>query len=163
MNWIAFVILSYVTVALQSALTPMLRYGSSEPNFGLITLVFIALNAGRQSALMGCFMLGAMQDLATRQPVGLFAFSYGLAALAVIWAARSVYREHPLTHFSCALLGGFVTTVVLYLHARFHRPETAATSFSGVIYTAILAPFIIGALDQFKQLFGFKKAHGHGH
>jgi len=101
-----------------------------------------------------------MQDLATCQPFGLFAFSYGLAALAVIWAARSVYREHPLTHFSCACCG-FVTTVVLYLHARFHTAETAAATFSGVIYTAILAPFIVGALDQFKQVFTFKKSHGH--
>jgi rod shape-determining protein MreD len=157
MNWIAFFILSYVTVALQSALTPVLRYGSSEPNLGLIALVFIALNAERDSALLGCFILGAMQDLATRQPFGLFAFSYGLAAMTVIWAARSVYREHPLTHFSCALLAGFVTTTVIDLHARFHRADTAAATFSGVIYTAILAPFVIGLLQSFKELFGFKR------
>jgi len=161
MNWLAFFILSYVTVALQSSITPILRYGSSEPNLGIIAVVFIALNAERHAALLGCFILGAMQDLATRQPFGLFAFSYGLAALAVIWAARSVYREHPLTHFSCALLAGFVTTTVIYLHVRFHRNESPASTFSGVIYTAILAPFVIGALQQFKQLFSFKKSASH--
>ena len=42
MNWIAFFILSYVCVALQSGLTPLLRYGASEPNLCLLAVVFIA-------------------------------------------------------------------------------------------------------------------------
>jgi len=127
MNWIAFVILSYVTVALQSALTPMLRYGSSsriwDDHAGII-----ALYADRQSALLGCFILGAMQDLATCQRLGCLRLAMDCGTGRYL-GARSVYREHPLTHFSCALLAGFVTTVVLYLHARFHTAETRLRRF----------------------------------
>lgn len=154
----AFFILSYVTVALQSGLTPFLRVGSSEPSLALLAMVFITINAQRQAALLGAFILGAMLDLATRQPFGLFALSYGLAALAVVWAARSVHRDHPLTHFFCALLAGAITAMTLLAHARMrHESLTASAAFAGVLYTALLAPFLIGPLQKAKRLFSFQK------
>ncbi|HUB27160.1 MAG TPA: rod shape-determining protein MreD, partial [Tepidisphaeraceae bacterium] len=95
MNWIAFFILSYVTLGLQTGLGAFVRVGSvAEPNLGLIALAFLCINGQRKDALLGAFVLGAMQDLATQQPFGLFAFSYGISALAVTSAAHSIYREH---------------------------------------------------------------------
>jgi rod shape-determining protein MreD len=158
MNWIAFFVLSYAAVALQSGLTPFLRYGAAEPNLVILALVFIAINAERHAALLGCYILGAMHDLATRQPFGLFAFSYGLAAWAVISAARSVYREHPLTHFSCALVAGAITAAVLLVHEHLRRDGvTAVGTFAGAIYTAMLAPVVIGPLMMTRDVFGFKR------
>jgi rod shape-determining protein MreD len=158
MNWLAFSILAYCAVALQSGLTPFVRVGSAEPNFGLVVVVFIAIHARRQAVLLGAFVLGAMQDLATRQPFGLFAFSYGVAALAVLSAAKSVHRDHPLSHFFCALLAGGVTAMILIVHGRVRGDgEAVASVLAAVLYTALLAPLVIGMLRHTRRLFAFTR------
>ena len=83
MRWLSYFILGYLAVALQIGLAPYLAYRGAVPNFVLLAAIFIAVNAPREAALLGCFMLGAMQDLVTQQPPGLFAFSYGLVSLLV--------------------------------------------------------------------------------
>jgi rod shape-determining protein MreD len=160
MNWIAFFILAYVTLGFQTGLSAFVRVGSvAEPNLGLLALVFVCINAQRQDALLGAFVLGAMQDLATQAPFGLFAFSYGLAALAVTSAAHAVYRDHPVTHFCCTLLAGGITALVVMLHGRIHGGSPGAWSlFTGALYSAILAPFVIGMLQRMKRVFAFKHA-----
>jgi rod shape-determining protein MreD len=156
MNWLAFSILAYCAVALQSGLTPFLKIASAEPNFGLVAVVFIAVYAQRQAVLLGAFVLGAMQDLATRQPFGLFAFSYGMAALAVLSAAKSVHRDHPLSHFFCALLAGLVTAMILTIHGHLHGDGvTAMSALAAALYTALLAPLAIGILRLGRPLFAF--------
>jgi rod shape-determining protein MreD len=162
MNWLAFFILAYLAVGLQSGLASYMRWGAptssgAEPNFGLIAVVFVSLNAERQAALLGGFILGAMQDLATNQPVGLFAFCFGLAALFIVSIAGAVYRGHPLTHFVCALSAGSLTSIILHLNAHFrHAGVPTAATFGSAVHTALLAPFLIGALDRIKKLFLFK-------
>jgi rod shape-determining protein MreD len=160
MSWIAFAILAYSAIGLQTGLGAFIHIGLSEPNFGLLAVVFICINAPRHPALLASFALGAIQDLATQQPFGLFAFSYGLAALAITSVAQMVYREHPLTHFSCTLLAAGLTGLVLLLHARTHHlPISISTTFAGALYTATLALFLIGGLQRTKRLFAFQKQH----
>jgi hypothetical protein len=98
MNWLAFFILAYLAVGLQAGLSSFMRWGSpasagAEPNFGLVAVVFVSLNAERQAALLGGFVIGSRQDLATQQPFGLFAFCFGLAALGIVSIATS--GDHP--------------------------------------------------------------------
>jgi rod shape-determining protein MreD len=158
MSWPAFFVLSYVAVAMQSGLTPFLRLGADAPNFGLVALVFIAINAQRQAVLLAAFILGAMQDLATSQPFGLFAFSYGLAAVVLLGTARSVHRDHPLTHFFCVLLAGVVTAAVIIMHGIVHGERVGGiATFGAALYTAVLAPFLLGGLKQVRGLFAFTR------
>src|SRR5947209_11369077 len=105
MRWLAYFIFAYVVLALQIGLAPYLAYQGAAPNFVLLAVVFIAINAPRDAALLGSFSLGVLQDLLTQQTPGLFALSYGLLALAAVGMQHVVYREHPLTHFSVALAG----------------------------------------------------------
>jgi rod shape-determining protein MreD len=129
----------------------------AEPNFGLIAVVFVSLNAERQAALLAGFILGAMQDLATNQPVGLFAFCFGLSALAIVSIAGAVYRGHPLTHFVCALSAGSLTSIILHLNAHLrHAGIPTAATFGSAVYTALLAPLLVGGLHRIKGLFLFK-------
>jgi rod shape-determining protein MreD len=164
MRWIAFFILAYGVLGIQTGINSFVRIQSpggffAEPNFGLLAVVFIGLFAPSKEALLGCFTLGAMQDLATQQPLGFFAFSYGLTALILIGASQAVYREHPLTHVSCALLGGCVTAaIVLARHLVRHSPWTPMPLFGGAIYTAMLAPFVVGGLGKIRKLFAFQPA-----
>src|SRR5690554_3436804 len=106
MRWLTYFILAYVALGVQIGTSGFLRYQGAGPNFVLLAAIFIAINAPRDSALLGCFVLGAMQDLVTQQSLGLYAFSYGLVAMFVVSTQNLVYRAHPLTHFSLALVGG---------------------------------------------------------
>lgn len=171
MRWLAYFILAYVAIALQIGLAPYVRYKNAAPNLVLLAAVFIALNAPRDAALLGCFCLGVLQDLVTQQQPGLFALSYGLVGMIVFGAHQVVYKEHPLTHFSLALVGGLVTAVVLLAHGWIHPPSpraaaggaalpairiSPATEFTRVAYTAALAPIILGLLNRAKKVFAFQ-------
>lgn len=172
MRWIAYFILAYVAIALQIGLAPYVRYNNAAPNLVLLAAVFIALNAPRDAALLGCFCLGVLQDLVTQQQPGLFALSYGLMGMIVFGAHQVVYKEHALTHFSLALVGGLVTTVVLLAHGWIHPPSpptaiaggpalpairlSPATEFTRVAYTAVLAPVVLALLNRAKKVFSFQ-------
>ena len=173
MRWLAYLILAYVAVGLQIGLGPYLRYRGAQPNLVLLAAVFVALNAPRDAALLGCFCLGLLQDLVTQQPPGLFALSYGLTGMVAVSVNQVVYREHALTHFLVALLGGLLTMAVLLVHGWVHpaaprarapdgatalpaiRPS-AAVEFTRAVYTAALAPVVLGLLQRSKKVFAFQ-------
>ena len=177
MRWLTYFILAYVAVGVQVGLRGYFDIKGAEPNLVLLVVIFVAVNAAKEAALLGAFMLGLMQDLLTIQPMGVWAVCYGLVAMFVISTHEVVYREHPLTHFSLALMGGILCAVVLVVHgwiypliwgsgmsASPHNPEMVVPHrasitglFAGVIYTAILAPFILGALQRMKKAFAFRR------
>ena len=169
MRWITYFILAYITLGLQVGAGSYLAYQGAAPNLVLIAVIFIAMNAPKDAALLGAFSLGVMQDLLSAQPPGLFAFSYGLVAMFVVSTHNVVYREHPLTHATLAFIGGLMTAAVLLLHAWI-RPSgqrldelslgalriSPAVEFTRVVYTMALAPVILGVLQRLKRAFGFQ-------
>ena len=173
MRWFAYFILAYFAIALQVGLSPYIQYKNAAPNLVLLAAVFIALNAPRDAALLGCFCLGVLQDLVTQQQPGLYALSYGVMGMVVFSAHQVVYREHPLTHFSLALVGGVITAAVLLLHGWVHPPSpkvpagggspalqairlSPATEITRAAYTAVLAPLVLGALQRVTKVFSFQ-------
>jgi rod shape-determining protein MreD len=170
MRWLSYILLAYIAVGLQIGLAPYVAYRGAAPNLVLLAVVFIAVNAPRDAALLGCFLLGFLQDLVTQQQPGLFAFSYGLVAMLVVSTQQVVYKDHPLTHFSLAMAAGFVTAVIIILHDRLRPPvlkpvdgktlralrPSATIELTRVLYTAILAPFVLGVLRKLKGMFGFQ-------
>src|SRR5215218_7478444 len=103
MRGLGFTILAYVALALQIGLGPFIEWQGARPNLVLLAAVFIGMNAKREPALLACFLLGLVQDLLTGQTLGVYAFSYGLAALLITGSAQVVYRDHPLAHVTMAL------------------------------------------------------------
>jgi rod shape-determining protein MreD len=181
MRWLAYFILAYVALGLQAGLGQYVSYRGATPNFVLIAVVFIAVNAPRDAALLGCFGMGLMHDLLTHQPPGLFALAYGLVGLMAAGSQQVVYRDHPLTHFAVALAGGIVVAVVVLLNGwvqppgpaetvwvdgagtvpatqaalRAVRPSPAA-EFTRAVYTSVLAPAVLWALTRMKRGFAFQ-------
>src|ERR1041384_2202503 len=113
MRWLPYFILAYVALGLQAGISAEVAVWSARPNLVLIAAIFIALHAPRETALLGCFVMGLLQDLLSIQPLGLFALSYGLVGMFVISTQEIVYREHPLTHVSLALMSSLMTGAVL--------------------------------------------------
>lgn len=181
MRWLTYFILAYVALGVQVGLGDYVSYQGAAPNLVLLAAIFIAINAPRDAALLGCFAMGVMQDLLTQQPPGLYAFAYGLVGLMVAGTNQVVYREHPLTQFSMALGGGLVVAIVLLI-LGWIQPAGAretiwiggagptqttqvsveavrtspATEFTRAIYTAVLAPFVLGLLQRMKKAFSFQ-------
>lgn len=181
MRWLTYFILAYAVLGVQMGLGQYVSYMGATPNLVLIAVIFIAINAPRDAALLGSFVMGLMHDLLTHQPPGLFAFAYGLVGLMVAGSQQVVYREHPLTHFSMALAGGVVVAVVVLLNGWVQPPGAAATVWVGgagpvpatqvtlgavrpspateltrALYTAVLAPIVLWVLMRIRRGFAFQ-------
>jgi rod shape-determining protein MreD len=157
---VTYLILAYLTLGAQIGLGAYVQVAGAAPNLVLLAVAFIALNAPKEPALLGCFMLGLMQDLLTQQTLGIFALSYGLVAMFVISTQQLVYREHPLTHISITFSACILTAVVTVLHGLFRLEATervALTKLSYItLYTTALSPIILGVLQKLRKPFGFQ-------
>lgn len=169
MRWWTVFILGYVTICLQQGLAGHLDWRGFSPNLVLPVAVFVAINARREEGLMGAALLGAMQDLASQEALGLYTFSYGLAALFMVRAQPAVYRDHPLTHLVMTLGAALVCGVVLLfnqwarplLHgAATHTRPAILPVLGSAVYTAALAPLIAWPLVRLKRSLGLTKPRG---
>lgn len=157
MRWLAYFILAYIVLGLQAGLAVHLRIGSAEPNLVVLAVIFIAIFAPRDAALLGAYVLGLMQDLLTAQPLGTYAFSYGLVAMFTVSTQQVVYRGHPLTHFSLALVAALFTMAIVVLHSLTRGPWIQIMpQFYSALYTACLAPLVLGLLGRMKRGFAFQ-------
>lgn len=181
MRWPPYFILAYVALGVQVGLGDYLSYRGAAPNLALLAAIFIAINAPRDAALLGCFGIGLLHDLLTQQPLGLFALSYGLVGLIVAGSNQAIHREHPVTQFAMALLGAAVVAVVVLLQGWVHPRGAAETVWVGgsgltpatqaslaavraspvteiirALYTALLAPVVLGLLHRVKRAFAFQ-------
>jgi rod shape-determining protein MreD len=160
MRWSSFAILAYVTLGLQTGLSAALHVGGAGPDFVLISVVFICLNAPRDTALLAAFLLGALQDLTSQGTMGLYSFTYGLVGMMVVSARQTVYRDNALTHFSLVLGAGILTAIVLALHDRIRPPApgvrpAAWPLFYSALYSALVAIVVVSVLQRFRYAFGF--------
>lgn len=160
MRWISYLILGYIVLGIQVGFAGFVNIGSAAPNLVLLAVIFVALNAPREPALLGCLMLGIMQDLLTQQTLGIHAFSYGLVAMFVISTQAIVYREHPLTHMSLALAGMAIVSMVMLIQGWIwfdHASRISAlTLMYATLYTTLVSPLVLGALGKIKFVFGFQ-------
>jgi len=157
MRWFPVFVLAYVAIGIQAGIAGEVRIHGFGPNLGLLVIVFVALGAPREQALLACVLIGAMQDLATQQAPGLYALSYGLIGWLIVGLQNVVYRQHPLTHATLVLLGGIVAALVLWIHGRIlpRLPHASISSLLGTaIYTAILAVPALWALQRSRRAFG---------
>ena len=157
MRWFPVLVLAYVAIGIQAGVSGEVRVHGFGPNLGLLVIVFIALNAPRESALLACVLVGGMQDLATQQAPGLFALSFGLVGWLIVGMQNVVYREHPLTHTTLVLIGGIISGMVIWIHGRVVVPRESITLLLGTaIYTAILAAPALWALQRSRRAFGMR-------
>jgi rod shape-determining protein MreD len=168
MRLIPYILLAYNALGVQTGMGRFLEWNGARPNIVLLAVVFIAINAPRDAAALGCFGMGVLQDLLSQQPPGLHAIAYGLLAMMIGNTQSSIYRGHPLTHISLAIFGGFVTCIVLYIHSVIWSssahslvnsavPVTLGRLLLGILYTAVLAPFVIGILQRIRWAFAFQQ------
>lgn len=156
----AYLILAYVAVAVQIGAADFMRIGHAKPDLVLLAVIFISIHAPREPALLGCFGLGLIQDLVSLSPLGLYALAYSLVGMFVVSTQELVYKAHPLTHISLGFVGGLLLMAVVVIHGWMRGPHVSITDqFGGVLYTAALAPFVLGLLNLSRKAFAFSRYH----
>lgn len=160
MRWPAFFILAYVAVGLQLGMGDFVRVGAAgaRPDLVLLAVLFIAINAPRDAALLGAFGIGLAKDLTTLSPLGLYAIAYSLVGMFTVAAHTLVYRAHPVTHVVLGFLGSLLVGGVVLTHGWVKGPPASlAEVFGSALYTALLAPLVLGVLNLAKGAFSFRR------
>ena len=161
MRALPFFILAIICLVLQVAVAPAMAVTSlrAAPQPLLILALFVALFAKRDAALLGCWMLGFMQDLASVTLIGTGALAYGLIGLAIVRVRSSVFRDHPLSHIFLALVFGFLANELIALRVAaadgFNSRLLLAEPLATAIYTALLAPCLMPLLYAMRKLMQF--------
>ena len=156
MRWLTYFILAYLAIGLQLGGGDYLSVAGARPNVVMLAVIFIAINAPREPALLGCVGIGLLQDLVTLQPLGLYAAAYGLVGMFVVSTQEIVYREHPFTHLSLAFVGCLLVSAVVLVHGLVRPPRASPGAlFATAVYTAALAPLVLWGLQRTKRAFNF--------
>jgi rod shape-determining protein MreD len=154
----AYFILAYLAVGLQIGLTEYLRIGAARPDLVLLAVIFICIHAPRDAALLGAFGLGIIQDLVSLNPLGLSALVYAMIGMFTISTQELVYKAHPMTHFTLGLVGGLLSASAFAIHGWVRGPRASVTELlAAVLYTAVLAPFVLGLLNLTRKAFAFPR------
>src|SRR2546421_9553937 len=116
MRWLTCFILAYVALGMQLGMGEFVRVRDATPSLVIMAVIFIAMNAPRDAALLACFVIGTLQDMTTLAPLGLYALSYSLVGMFVVSTQEIVASEHPVTHFSLAFFGSLLMGAILFIH-----------------------------------------------
>ncbi len=165
MRWIIFAILLYLMLALQGAVAPFLALHSVWPDFLVITAVYFALMAKPADAMLACWIVGLLMDLASlsysnHSNVGIHAVSLGLIAVGIIkvrdlFFRESVWSQLFFTFITKLLLAALVGLHMLYVTGALDRyGEVLTKGVYEAIYTAALAPYGQWLLRQFRGPLG---------
>src|SRR5262245_23975678 len=103
MNWVAFSVVLFVLTVLQTAVAPFIAVHTIRPDLMVIFAVYCALSARTHDALLACWIIGLVIDLASlsyadRANVGFHAFALGLLALAIVKTRDLTFREGIASH-----------------------------------------------------------------
>jgi rod shape-determining protein MreD len=160
MRWPAFFILVYLAVGLQIGMGDFVRIGGAgaRPDLVLLAVIFIAIHAPRDAALLGAFTIGLVKDMTTLSPLGLYAIAYSLVGMFIVSTQEYVYRAHPVTHVTLGFVGSLLAGAVVLIHGWIKGPPASLGEvFGSALYTALLAPLILGALNLAKGAFSFRR------
>ena len=122
MNWLVFVVISYLALVLQLGLKPVWMIslggvGELSPSLMLIVVVYVALHAPTWVALWCALGLGLVVEMtASPMPgavlVGPVTLGYLAAAYAVLQLRGMVFRESLIAFIVLVLIGGLFQELV---------------------------------------------------
>lgn len=163
MSWIAFAIVAFLCLLLQSALGPRVEMLGVRPDLLLGLATFLGLYARRAEAVAGAWLMGLAAGLLTMERFGFMALSYGMVALAVALVREFLFRYRPTTQFAttfvCSVL--MLTAWSMYGRLAYGPMATAPHSFMqvvfGSLYSAGLALPVHGLLLRASKFMGLPR------
>lgn len=159
MNWLLFIVLAYLAVAVQLGLSGLLqigtRFGAIQPRLELILLAAAAMAGATRPVITACVMLGLAVDLVTTHAggaivVGPYTLGFTAAGIVVLQLRLALMGGHPLSialsvftaGLTVALVAAGIWTVraAMLGHPADYSGLTDLTDrLLGSIYTAVIA------------------------
>jgi len=170
MRWVAFAILLYIALALQSAAAPFVAVNSIRPDLIVIVAVHYALAARTYDALLACWCLGLAVDLVSisyrgHANVGLHALVLSLLAMPIVKVRSFFFRDSVFTQLVFTFLAKLALDLIVGMHMMWavgdssRWGEIAAAAVYSAIYTAVLAPYGHWFLRRFRGVLGIGASH----
>lgn len=181
MNWIVFLVVSWVAFGLEVGFRDALRLapGDVAPSFVVPLLVYIALSAPPKQALWGALLIGALldltwliprDDLAEATVLGPNALGAVIATQLVLSVRGMVIRRNPLTLVVLSVAAGAVMAVVVvaFMTLRELYGDPIRFSPTGELWTRLLSAAYTGVtaiawavvLRLMEPVFGFHHDRG---
>ncbi|MEA2735159.1 MAG: hypothetical protein QOE14_1610 [Humisphaera sp.] len=160
MRLTAYFILVYLAIGLQIGMGDFARVGGSgaRPDLVLLAVIFIGIHAPRDAALLGAFGIGLVKDMTTLSPLGLYAIAYSLVGIFTVSTQELVYRAHPVTHIMLGFAGSVLAGAVVLIHGWIKGPPASlAEVFGSALFTALVAPVVLGLLNLARGAFSFRR------
>jgi rod shape-determining protein MreD len=175
MRWLTFFLLLYFATALQAAhLGQWSEFGYFHIEYIFMLVVFYALFAEKDAALLAGFWCGLMYDLTGQSLVGLEAFLAGMIALGIVSIRMHIFRTSVLGQMVITFLAvlSFLTGRLVLEHlalALAGRPVPIINILGDVgiilsssLYTAVVAPWVFKALFLLRDMLGLEAQHHRG-
>jgi rod shape-determining protein MreD len=163
MNWVAFGIVAFLSLLLQSALGPRVELFGARPDLLLCLATFLGLYARRAEAVAGAWVMGLAAGLLTMERFGFLAASYGLVALGVAAVREFLFRYRPTTQFATTLVCGLVVQASWAIYGRMVYGAAVGAPLSifqiviGSLYSGCLALVVHNVLLRASRFMGLPR------
>jgi len=162
MRWVPFAILAGVVIVCQTTFVQsVMAYHGIWPQWVIILAVHYVLWGPSPDAAIAAWILGLLVDLQTAapHPIGLCAFSYGLAGWAVLRVRQVLFRDHPVTHAFVTLAYAFAVHMMAAAYYWWKQripidKEELWLAFLFAGFTAIWAPLLHWVLIRLQRWTG---------
>jgi rod shape-determining protein MreD len=157
------VILTAVTISLQTIISPRLEIGGASPDWLLILVAFLGLYAAAPRAVIAGWFVGLCADLMSLEHLGVMSISYGVAALVLVGVRDYLFRYSAFTQAAVTFFLCLLVWAAWHTYARGLYGPTAGASQVLLIalYTALVAPLVHGILLRAGPWIGVsRRRHG---
>lgn len=172
MRWLTFLVLLYITSALQFAHFLAWPHahgpGWPTPQYLVILAAFYALHAEEHVAPLCGLAAGLMFDLGPDLPLlGTGTVAMGLVAWGIVRIRLSIFREHPVSQgvltFLAVLAFGVISGLLRTLWPASYEPTRYWPYVGGMagdaVYSGLLAPAAFWLFFRLRPMLGFG-SHG---
>jgi len=140
------------------------------PDLLLLFAVVLAFwPAGDNDVLIACWVLGLAKDLTSVAPLGSYALSFGLLALAIRRLRELLYGERLLPMMAITILGSFLVEQLVFLWTLWKGEQLTgryAALSTGMIFSAIftgaLTPYAYWLVRRLHRILGLPRGRTYG-
>lgn len=144
---IAYSILIFLTVLIQSTIAESIRIYGVKPNIIIVVTVIVALlRNGTEGAVIG-FLCGLMQDAISGRVIGFYALLGLYLGLIIGKSNKKLNKENILISIFLTFISTFVYEIIVYfLTIIFRAPLDIVYSMKKVILTEAIYNSVISIL-----------------
>lgn len=157
MNWFRFGILVLCLAVLQAGIMGLFAIGSIKPNILIIAMVFFAIYANTNEAIICSFVLGFTADIIqTAAPMGPQILSFTIIGSLLAQMNRYIaIRKMPFQSLTILIIGilvGYCSYLLNLFKDQPPVPGLFGYLFLSSLYSAVVGPFLFLPLSWMMRI-----------